>query len=85
VFTNGGIAVDSWVRIEKGCAIECDVVGDEAQFTFGGRRGGELSMIVTEDGLEQVVEHFQRALDQFRANPAPIAEPMAAPANGAVS
>jgi hypothetical protein len=73
MFTNGGIAVDSWVRIEKGCAIECDVVGDEAQFTFGGRRGGELSMIVTEDGLEQVVEHFQRALDQFRANPAPTA------------
>lgn len=75
MFTNGGIAVDSLVRIEKGCAIDSDVVGDEAQFTFGGRRGGELSLVVTEDGLEQVVEHFQRALDQFRANPTPSAAP----------
>ncbi|ONI90528.1 hypothetical protein ALI22I_12440 [Saccharothrix sp. ALI-22-I] len=67
VYTNGGIAVDSWVRIEEGCSVESDVVGDEAQFTFSGRRGGELSMVVTEAGLEKVVEHFQRALDQLRS------------------
>jgi hypothetical protein len=67
VFTNGGIAVDSWVRVEEQCSIESEVVGDEAQFTFSGRRGGELSMVVTEAGLEKVVEHFQRALDQIRS------------------
>ncbi|MDU0295076.1 hypothetical protein [Saccharothrix longispora] len=67
--TNGGILVDSWVRIDHGCEITSDVVGDEAQFTFGGRRG-ELGMVVTGDCLEQVVEHFRRALDRLRAEAA---------------
>ncbi|MEU4739706.1 hypothetical protein AB0G02_04465 [Actinosynnema sp. NPDC023658] len=73
MFTNGGISVDSWVRVEEHCSIEAEVVGDEAQFTFSGRRGGELSMVVTEGGLEKVVEHFQRALDRIRStdDPAP--------------
>lgn len=73
MFTNGGIAVDSWVRVEEQCSIESEVVGDEVQFTFSGRRGGELSMIVTEAGLEKVVEHFQRALDRVRS--AEVGEP----------
>jgi hypothetical protein len=67
VFTNGGISVDSWVRVEEHCSIEAEVVGDEAQFVFSGRRGGELSLVVTEAGLEKVVEHFQRALDRLRS------------------
>jgi hypothetical protein len=67
VYTNGGIAVDSWVRIEEGCSIQADVVGDEAQFTLSGSRAGELSMVVTEGGLEKLVEHFQRALEDLRA------------------
>lgn len=67
MFTNGGIAVDSWVRVEAHCEIETEVVGDEAQFTFSGRRRGELSLVVTEAGLEKVVEHFQRALDRIRS------------------
>jgi hypothetical protein len=67
MFTNGGIAVDSWVRVEEQCSIESEVAGEEAHFTFSGRRGGELSMILTEAGLEKVVEHFQRALDQLRS------------------
>ncbi|MCE6994168.1 hypothetical protein LZG04_04980 [Saccharothrix sp. S26] len=67
MFTNGGIAVDSWVRVEAHCSIETEVVGDEAQFTFSGRRGGELSLVVTEAGLEKVVEHFQQALAEIRS------------------
>ncbi|MGW4114275.1 hypothetical protein ACWEFJ_25665 [Actinosynnema sp. NPDC004786] len=73
MFTNGGIAVDSWVRVEEQCSIESEVVGDEVQVTFSGRRGGELSMVVTEAGLEKVVEHFRRALDQIRS--AEVGEP----------
>ncbi|MFE2750882.1 hypothetical protein ACFXGA_02640 [Actinosynnema sp. NPDC059335] len=73
MFTNGGIAVDSWVRVEEQCSIESEVVGDEVQFTFSGRRGGELSMVVTEAGLEKVVEHFRRALDRIRS--AEVGEP----------
>ncbi|NUT50526.1 MAG: hypothetical protein HOV94_24940 [Saccharothrix sp.] len=67
MFTNGGISVDSWVRVEEQCEIASEVVGDEAQFTFSGRRGGELSLVVTEGGLEKLVEHFQGALDKIRS------------------
>jgi hypothetical protein len=67
VFTMGGICVDSWVRVEGHCGITCDVVGDEAQFRFGGARSTGLQMIVTEDALEKLVHTSMDALRTMRA------------------
>ncbi|MGB6162171.1 MAG: hypothetical protein WCF33_08405 [Pseudonocardiaceae bacterium] len=67
MFTVGGICVDSWVRVEGHCGITCDVVGDEAQFRFGGARSTGLQMIVTEDALEKLVHTSMDALHTMRA------------------
>ena len=67
MFTVSGICVDSWVRVEGCCGITCDVVGDEAQFRFGGARSTGLQMIVTEDALEKIVHTSTHALRRMRA------------------
>lgn len=61
-----GIYVDSWAKVEGDCEIECEVVGDETQFRFGGRRTG-LDLIFTEEGLENMAEKCTEALRQLRA------------------
>jgi hypothetical protein len=66
VLTDQGIAVDAWVRIEEDCPIACDVVGGEAQFRFGGRRSDGIDLIVTEQGLENIVQACSRALETMR-------------------
>lgn len=67
MFTVSGICVDSWVRVEGPCDITCDVVGDEAQFRFGGERSTGLQMIVTEEVLENLVQKSADALHRIRA------------------
>lgn len=66
VFTVSGICVDSWVRVEGHCGITCDVVGDEAEFRFGGACSTGLHMIVTEEGLEKLVHTSIDALHRMR-------------------
>lgn len=67
MFTVSGICVDSWVRVEGRCVITCDVVGDEAQFRFGGARSAELQMTATEEALEKLVYTSMDALRRMRA------------------
>lgn len=67
MFAVSGICVDSWVKVEGRCNITCDVVGDEAQFRFGGARSSGLCMIVTENGLEKLVNAGVEALRIMRA------------------
>lgn len=66
VFNMSGICVDSWVKVEGRCGITCDVVGDEAEFRFGGARSTGLHMIVTEEGLEKLVHTSMDALRRMR-------------------
>lgn len=61
------IHVDSWVKVEDHCNITCDVVGDEAEFRFGGTRSTGLYMIVTEESLEKLVHISTDALHRMRA------------------
>jgi len=67
VFTVSGICVDSWVKVEGHCSITCDIVGDEAEFRFGGAYSTGLCMIVTEEGLEKLVHTSTDALRRMRA------------------
>lgn len=67
MFTVSGICVDSWVRVEDHCGITCEVVGDEAEFRFGGERSTGLHMIVTEEGLEKIARTSVDALHKMRA------------------
>lgn len=67
VFTVSGICVDSWVRVADSCDITFDVVGDEAQFRFGGECSTGLQMIVTEEALENLVQKSTDALHRIRA------------------
>lgn len=62
-----GICVDSWVRVEGQCGITCDIVGDEAQFRFGGARSTGLHMIVTEECLRKLIRTSMDALHRMRA------------------
>lgn len=57
-----GIHVDSWVRIEGQCDITCEIIGDEAQFQFGGTFSSGLNMIVTEEALRKLVHASRDAL-----------------------
>lgn len=70
MFTATGIKVDSWVKIEGNCEIVCEVVGEEAQFRFGGERSPGLDMVVTEQGLENLVQASTDALRRMRAEAA---------------
>lgn len=65
MFTHQGIAVDSWARVEDGCRVRCEVVGDEAQFEFG-ERIASLSVVFSERGLEKMIAAGTRALDTLR-------------------
>jgi hypothetical protein len=66
VSTTSGIGVDAWVKIDGDCDITWDVEGEEAEFRFGGRSYG-LDMIVTEEGLENLVRKGTEALHRMRA------------------
>ena len=67
MFTDCGIAVDVWVKIEEHCSITCDVMDDEAQFSFG-HRSGSLELITSEKMLETLVSVASDALHRMRAD-----------------
>ncbi|APU16964.1 MULTISPECIES: hypothetical protein [Actinoalloteichus] len=62
-----GISVDAWVKLEGGCRVSVDIVGDEAQIRFGAVRSDGIDLIATEEGLEQLVETSAAALAELRA------------------
>lgn len=70
MYTTNGVCVDSWARIEGQCLITYDVAGDEAQFRFGGTRSSGIDLIITEEGLENLVQASTEALRKIRAEAA---------------
>jgi hypothetical protein len=68
VFTNQGIAVDSWVSVDGQCWLSCDVIGDQAQFDFG-HSTGSLHLNVSEAALARLVQVATEALTRFQAIP----------------
>jgi hypothetical protein len=68
MFTHRGIAVDSWVMMEDECAVSCDMIGDQAQFTFG-HGSGSLHVVATEEALAKLVRVATESLDRLRAIP----------------
>lgn len=68
MFTHRGISVDSWVLMEDDCPLSCDMIGDQAQFTFG-HASGSLHLVATEEALEKLVRVASEALDRLRAIP----------------
>lgn len=66
MFTNQGIALDTYVQIDGSCTLSCEVIGDEAQFEFG-HRTGALSLITNEDSLTKLANVATEALHRLRA------------------
>ncbi|MGI8311509.1 hypothetical protein [Saccharopolyspora hattusasensis] len=64
MFTQHGIAVDAWVRIEPDCPMRHQVVADELQIEFGTRMGA-LSLVVTDEAVEKLVAVLSKAQAQF--------------------
>jgi hypothetical protein len=62
---SNGITLDSWANIDGQCQIECDIVGDQAQFRLGGRGSG-LDLVCTEQGPANFLEQATIALEQMR-------------------
>ncbi|WP_156758536.1 hypothetical protein [Actinokineospora pegani] len=62
-----GIVVDSWVRVGRKCDITTETVGDETHFRFGDERATTLSVVLTEDGLENLANASAEALRGLRA------------------
>lgn len=67
MYTQHGIAVDSWVKIGAGCPIKRDTDGFEAQFEIG-NCPASLILVCTEDGLEHLISEATGALRELQAN-----------------
>jgi hypothetical protein len=61
-----GIDVSACVQVDGDCTLVCDVIGDQAQFEFG---GGSLSLIASEHGLERLAGMASEALTRLKAIP----------------
>lgn len=66
MFPYRGLLVSSWVKLEGGASIEYEVLGDEVEFCFGGRRGN-FQLYATEDGLADLVAKGSEALGKIKA------------------
>ncbi|HEV2779238.1 MAG TPA: hypothetical protein VGX25_07535 [Actinophytocola sp.] len=83
---SGGIIVDSFVKMEAGCPVTVDIVGEQVQFRFGGERSSGLTLVFSEPGLAQLAAVCAGALESMRSasgsdrsmpKPAGRAEPVA--------
>lgn len=62
----GNLLVSSWTRVPRGCPIKLDLVGDEAQVTFGDTPRGTVSELVIEvDALREFVRLGAHAIEEF--------------------
>jgi hypothetical protein len=68
MFTNLGIAVDAWVKIDGDCALTCDVADGETQLMFG-HRSGSLTLLTNENALGRLVRVAGEALRRLQAMP----------------
>ena len=58
--------VGSWTKVSSGCPIQLDLVGDEAQVTFGDTPRGTVSELVIEvDALREFVQLGDNAIREF--------------------
>jgi hypothetical protein len=66
--TDKGIAVDAWVTLDKGCAIHCDVIDDQAQFLLG-HTTSNLNILASPEGLTEFVEIATEVLKRWQEWP----------------
>jgi hypothetical protein len=66
MYLKGGIAVDSWAKIDYGCDITHEIIGEELHLTFGSGRGPSLALIITDDILDRVTEILTKARTTFQ-------------------
>ena len=60
-----GLELGTWARIEQDCPIEFVALQEEVEMSLGGRRSG-FDLVITEGGLETLIDAASRALQAFR-------------------
>ncbi|HWE88985.1 MAG TPA: hypothetical protein VG317_05920 [Pseudonocardiaceae bacterium] len=68
MFTDRGISVDASVLVEGHCSVSCEVLGDQAEFTFGSDRGA-LSLLANEAALAKIARISTEAITRLQAIP----------------
>jgi hypothetical protein len=68
-----GIAVDALAKVEGQCAMECELVGDEAQFELGSG-ANSTHLVFTENGLTNLVPLGLSVLNNLRTREVPVGE-----------
>lgn len=71
MYTSPSIGVDAWVRIEGHCPITYEPMGEQMQFRLGSARGCGLTVVLTEQALENLIVAFGEGLRALRADPVP--------------
>ncbi len=66
MFTPNGIGVDSWVRVDDRGRLKYELTGDQAQLRFGSERGNGLTLVLTEQALEELETTAGEALRILR-------------------
>jgi hypothetical protein len=64
--TCNGVSVDAWVTINGHYPITCEIVSDEAHSEIG-TRTASVNLIVSEEGLDKLVDTALEALRAMRA------------------
>lgn len=64
--TQFGIALDTWVTIDRDCDMTHEVVAEQAQITLG-HPTGTLQLILDESGLSKLLEIAHQTLGELRA------------------
>lgn len=68
MFLSQGIAVDTWVMASRDCDMSCEIVGDQAQFTFG-HASGSLNLVLDQAGLAKLADIVAASRTQWQATP----------------
>ncbi|GLZ37738.1 hypothetical protein [Actinokineospora sp. NBRC 105648] len=63
-----GFKVSTWFNLGKDCQIEYSVIGGEIEFALG-PDGGDIQIVTTEEGLENLIEVTTKALASVREQP----------------
>lgn len=63
--TQFGIALDTWVTIDRDCDMTHEVVAEQAQITLG-HPTGTLQLILDERGLTKLLEVANKTLGELR-------------------
>lgn len=66
MFSYNGIGVDSWVRVDGRGHLTYELVAEQAQLRYGSERGSGLTLVLTEQALEELEAAAGQALRILR-------------------